>query len=191
MSTVTEATHENYVIKAGVLDGEYIARAFEADRKMRGAYMQATGDTAEDAIELLKVMLAAAGSKARSQRRWDEAVRIFVPTELEYRTALRALPLSDNETAMLRAHALAGHRGMTAGELGATIGYDHNAANAQYCKIGTRFGHYIKVDFPQMNRKNADRICTAALATKGDPRADGAWVWVMHPELIGAMTQLS
>jgi hypothetical protein len=191
MSTVTEAIHENYVIKAGVLEGEYVARAFEADRKMRGAYMQAIGDTPEEAIESLKTMLTEAETKAKSRRRWDEAIRIFVPTELEYRTALRTLPLSDSETTMLKAHALAGNRGMTAREIGATVGYDLNAANAQYGKIGTRFGEYIKVDFPQMNKKNADLLRTAALATKGAAREDGAWVWVMHPELIEAMTQFS
>ncbi len=187
MDKPVETRHGPYTIKAGVLHGTATARAFVTGGKA-GLVAQADADSIEDAIATLKRDLDGRAATERSHRRHDPASGFDVPTAKEYLQALQVVKPHDAHLVMLRAHALAGDAGLTAGQLATDAGYQSlSAANLQYGVLGRQIAESIGCDLPASSlRKDAD-VATGVLARAGTPRESGSFVWVMHPELREAV----
>lgn len=185
MQTPVTLRHGSYTIKAGMLAGKAVARAFVTGGKP-GVIAETTGDDVQTAVDSLKADLDARAADEAAHRRHDAALDFDVPTETEFARALAIVKPHHGHWKMLRAHALAGDRGLTAGDLAFDAGYhSHGAANLQYGLVGREIAEALRIDLPKPLRKEGD-VATGVLATAGPPR-DGQFVWIMHPELRAAV----
>lgn len=182
----TTLDHGPYVIRADILDGEPTARVFVRNaRQGAGVVLDATGDSVEEAIAAAIERLDEIDRAARAERRTSGDW--IIPSESEFRRALKAVKTTDAQKAMLRAHAAAGDDGLTAGELARAAGVrDHSAANLHYGLLGDAMARYLDVRLPAGDPAPGDAVATGILAAPGAQRAD-LFVWVMHPELRRAL----
>lgn len=173
-----------YDLKAAVMGGTWVARAFlRGARPGHGFDAEATGATGPEAMVALETLLRDRDRLARAARRVTEDVA--VPGTAEYRLALAALPITQAQWAMLRAHAAAGPAGLTAGQLAMAAGYaDFSAANLHYGMLGRLVADNLAMDLPE--RPDATEVATRALGSY-DAFADGVWRWVIYPELAAAL----
>ena len=187
MDKPVETRHGPYTIKAAILHGSATARAFVTGGKA-GTVAQADADSIEDAIAALKAELDGRAATERAHRRHDAALDFQVPTAKEYLQALQVVKPHDGHFKMLRAHAISGEKGLTPAELAFDAGYQtHSAANLQYGLLGGQIARALGLDLPKSALRTDDDVATGVLATAGRPRADGQFVWVMHPELREAV----
>jgi hypothetical protein len=179
-----------YVLRAGKLGTTFVARAFLRDASTPGGIIaEATGKTAEAALDTLQEMLSEQDRARRAAHRPSEGPRAEVASEEEYREALAALRVTDAQWKMLRAHALAGPKGLSAGELADAADFaNYSSANLQYGKLGRDIAAYLNLDLPESKGRKREDVSTAALADEGTPNEKGHFVWVMHPELAAAVT---
>lgn len=181
MQTPVTLRHGSYTIKAGTLAGKAVARAFVTGGKP-GVIAEKTGDDVDAAVASLKADLDARAADEAAHRRRDAELAFDVPTEAEFARALAIVKPHDGHWRMLRAHALAGDRGLTAGEIAFDAGYHgHGAANLQLGLVGREIAEALRIDLPKFHRRDGD-ASIGVLATPAPPR-DGQPVWVMHPEL--------
>lgn len=191
MSGVTMLNHGKYVLKAGLISGQWTARAFLAGaRQGSGIVAEAKDSSWEAAIEELRRQLDRRDQTLRQNRRYDETMRFHVPSSGEYEIALSITPLHANQLAMLKAHAETGERGMTATELAKAGGYsDYSSANMHYGKAGRMLAESLCIEIPPSNSR--DDLPTAVLAswiqTPGD---ESIGRWIMYPELVQAVKKL-
>lgn len=180
-----------YTIKAGLLSGVWTARAFyKSSSAPKGIVRECSGNTEGEAIAALKAELDDDARTQRGNRRRDNSQNFDIPTVREYSEALRVSNLSPLHVEMLKAHASAGDDGLTTGELALAAGYsDYSAANLQYGICARLLGDVMDVSAPDSTIRDAD-VATGILATIGNPRASGEFVWVMHRELREAVTDI-
>lgn len=115
---IVEREHGRYMIKAGLLQNAIVARAFpKPPSKYRHLVAEATGPTAEAAIDQLIEKLEALRSERRSLRRIDPKLGTGVPTREEYADAFRSLSPSPKLLGVLHDHALSRRRGIPLKEL--------------------------------------------------------------------------
>lgn len=115
---ILERVHGRYLIKAGVLHDTFVARAFpKPPSKFRHLVAEATGKSAEEAIDHLIVRLKTLHSERRTQRRPDPALPSGVPTIEEYADALRSVSPTGKVLHALHEHALSRRRGLPLGDL--------------------------------------------------------------------------
>ena len=190
-SGAVQRRHGRYLIRAALLGGRPTARAFLAEAKQgSGIVAERTGDTLDAAIDALVADLDARSRERRQGRRRIAEPDMSVPTREEYAEALSAVRLTDGQWAMLRAHAMAGECGMTAGELARAAGWRNlGSANMQYGLAGRAIADYLGIDLPPRRTAPAEEVATRALAGAGVARPDGSFVWVMHPELAAAVRE--
>lgn len=120
VTRIIEREHGRYLIKAGMLQSVFVARAFpKPPSKFRHLVAEAKGDTAEDAIAHLIKELEVLRSARRSRRRSDLALPSGVPTSEEYADALRGLSPGPKMLGVLHDHALSGRRGSPLNDLAA------------------------------------------------------------------------
>lgn len=119
---IVEREYGRYMIKAGLLQNTIVARAFpKPPSKFRHLVAEASGETADHAIERLIETLGALRSERRSLRRDDPSLASGVPTSDEYADALRSLSPGPKLLRILHDHALSGRRGLRMADL-ATAG---------------------------------------------------------------------
>ncbi|MGP6089150.1 hypothetical protein [Antarctobacter jejuensis] len=177
-----------YTLKAGIVEGKAVARAFLRDARRPGVIVEVDGSDPEAALKRLKVTVDDLTANRRAKRRESLDADFLVPTVEEFQEALVVAKLSSVQEAMLVAHAKAGERGLTAGEIADIGGYaNFETANAIYGKAGRIIAEAIGVTPPP--RRSGDKDApTAVLAEGGEPRPDtGFFVWVMYPELREAL----
>lgn len=187
MATVS-IDYGKFTLKAGQLSGVWTARAFlRTGPGGHGIAHQATGKDASAALDALRAQIDDEAARRRGQRRHDPATGFDVPTREDYADGLRGADLTDRQRVMLQAHAAAGDAGLTATELAEVAGYrNFNTANLHYGKAGRLMAEAMDVTAPE-SRLRDDLVQTGILAHGGTPRADGEFVWVMHPELREAL----
>jgi hypothetical protein len=185
-ATIVEDAFGNYLIRAGRLNGDFIARAFPATgSKSQGLIAEASGTSEADAIETLKENLRVRGTKRTEARRWEERSDISIPSKEEFIEALRHMKLTDSQLAMLKAHAVAGDDGMTLAALTRASGYkSEDTAMKALKRAGSLVGDFLGVK----TRSGAEKDITDAREVLSYCiEAETASVWVMHDELRHAV----
>jgi hypothetical protein len=175
--------HCGHRLIAAIVDGRPTAAVFADGSRLfigRGSDLTAALDTARAWVDV-QVELAA------SHRREPH-----IGTTAEYSRAFRTLRLGDHHAAMLRAHAGAPNRTMTAGGLARAAGYDSfEAANAHYGLLGRKVAEQFGVT-PPMDTRRREPVWTRSLAEDaGMSDASGHFRWRMHPEVAEALRELS
>ena len=137
----------------------------------------------EEAVAEARGWLDEHERELRAQRRSGR------PTVEEYRRALTLVPFGAEHEAMLRAHARAKRRTVTAEELAAAGGYaDGEAASRDYGRLGRLIAEFIGFT-PPAPEQSGQPLWTAAIAAPRR-REDGSWSWVMFPEVVEALMVL-
>ena len=124
----------------------------------------------------------------------EECLRRRVPhigTTGEYRRALRALVVSEIHRKMLRAHANAPNRTLTASQLARSADYEcFEVANAHYGRLGRKVAEHLEIVPPPYAKRDVP-VWTRTLAEDvAVPGALGHWQWQMHEELALALREL-
>lgn len=192
---VRTTAYGGYLVKVGVLNGTWTARAFaEAAASRGGIVAETTGPTPDAAEATLCAELDRKRVEVVRARRIDG--NFAVPTVEEYERALASLDRDGRLTAehrlMLKTHAEAGDAGLSETDIASAAGYDrYNTANASYGRLGRMLGAAIGVTAPDTEVRPAGvptRILAEESATR-DPK--GHFVWIMHRELRAALERLS
>ena len=184
---------DRYMIKAGWLNGRFMARAFPGKgSRTQGLIAEATGNTEEEAISLLKAKIQERNASRKTARRWDGATNAGIPQVSEFVEALGHIKITDAQAIMLRTLAAQGDIGMTRQALARAGGYKSaDTATRNLRVLAVLIADYL----------------SAASATKSDivePRNETMLVSVglevddatqriltMHPELRGAVAKLA
>jgi len=185
MQKPVEVQHGAYTLKAGLLQGKAVARAFVTGGA-HGVVAEAQGANVEEALERLKAELDNRSADERAHRRHDAALGFDVPSEAEYARALAVVKPHDGHWKLLRAHALAGETGLTTHQLAFDAGYHSDgAATLQMGVIGRQLAGAMDLTLPTRPPRPDAEPAIGVMATilkTGD-----AAVWVMHPELRAAV----
>lgn len=187
-ATIVEDAFGNYLIRAGRLNGDFIARAFPSTgSRSQGLIAEASGTSEADAIETLKESLRLRRAKRTEARRWDERSDTSIPSREEFVEALRQMKLTDAQLAMLKAHAVAGDDGMTLAALTRASGYkSEDTAMKALKRAGSLVGDFLGVETrPDAAKDPKDAREVLGYCIKGD--AETASVWVMHDEMRHAV----
>ena len=191
MAVPINQTHGRYALKAGKLGGQFVARAFLAGAKTgAGMVAEAQGATADAALADLITQLDQRDSDLRGARRHMAEVPVDIPSPAEFTQALAAVAVTPGQRAMLKAHAIAGDKGLSANELADAAGYaQHESANLHYGKLGKMIAVYLGIDLPPSATRKGDTVATYMLATGIGTVADRDFRWIIHPELAAAVNE--
>lgn len=187
-ATIIEDAFGNYLIRAGRLNGDFIARAFPAaGSRSQGVIAEASGTSESDAIETLKESLRIRGAQRTEARRWEERSDIPIPSQAEFSEALCHMKLTDAQLAMLKAHAFAGDNGMTLAALTRASGYkSEDTAMKALKRAGSHIASFLGVE-SLSDASDDQRDVRNILGYCIDGDAETASVWVMHDELRHAV----
>ncbi len=187
---IVEDEFGNYRIRAGQLNGEFVARAFpKHSAKSQGLMAEAKGTSETDAIDTLKSLLSERETNRTAARRWEARSDSSVATQEEFLEALRQTNLSAAQQSMLKAHALAGEDGLVAVSIMNAGGYkSQDAAIKALAKAGILMADFIGLD---LSAGDIDGLDTA-LSVLGYRSAAGTDIplqIILHKELREAVWQ--
>lgn len=187
-ATIVEDAFGNYLIRAGRLNGDFIARAFPATgSRSQGLIAEASGTSEADAIEALKESLRARSANRTEARRWDERSDSAIPSKEEFIEALRQMKLTDSQLAMLKALAVAGDDGMTLAASTRASGYkSQDTAMKALKRAGSLVGDFLGVE-PRSGAATDPKDAREVLGYLIEGESETASVWVMHDELRHAV----
>ena len=188
VSGVIEVEFGKYLIKAGILSGNCVARAFpKPPAKTQAMIADAVGDTPALAIEALKDFLEERDKKRSDQRRLEGNSGTLVPSEREYAEALRQIRLTPAQVTMLKALTIAGKEGLTVGHLSQAAGYKSREASIKvFKKIGLLVAEYLELELPEAGSAQNDGAAQV-LAYSHIESDDEPATWIMHQELRDAV----
>ena len=189
-SPIVEDEFGNYKIRAGQLNGVFVARAFpKHSARSQGLMAEAKGASETDAIEALKSMLSERESGRTAARRWEERSDLSVPTQEEFLEALQQTNLSASQRSMLKAQALAGEDGLFAVEIMNAGEYkSRDAAIKALAKAGALMADFIGLDLSASDKDGLE----AAIGVVGflkTAEADAPLHLILHRELREAVWQ--
>lgn len=187
---IVEDEFGNYKIRAGQLNGEFVARAFpKHSAKSQGLMAETKGTSETDAIETLKSLLSERETTRTAARRWEARSESSVATQEEFLEALRQTNLSAAQQSMLKAHALAGEDGLFAVSIMNAGGYkSQDAALKALAKAGILMADFIGLDLSAIE---ADGLDTAlnVLGYRTSSATDAPLQIILHKELRDAVWQ--
>lgn len=176
--------HKQYMIIAATLkDKRPAAVVWEDTTKL----FESEGDTLDDAVAKAKSWI-----DQQVEDRVAKRSKSHVATEDEYLLAFRTLKIGRLHQAMLRAHANAPARTMTATELAKAAGYEsYETANSQYGTLARRIAEYLDIQ-PKLSDRREEPVWTSILADGAEEgNEQGHWRWVMHTEVAQALRILN
>ncbi|WP_299085629.1 hypothetical protein [uncultured Ruegeria sp.] len=188
VSGITEEEFGKYWIKAGVLSGTCVARAFpKPPAKTQTMIADAVGDTPEKAIRALKELLEERDGQRIQMRRLEENSGTYVPAEWEYVEALQQVSFSDAQVAMLKALTIAGKEGLTIGQLTNAADYKSREVTVKAFKsVGIMVSEYLAPNLSETRtaRENGEAhvVAYSHIGNTNEPAT-----WIMHPELRDAV----
>ncbi|MEO1537940.1 MAG: hypothetical protein AAFR73_09440 [Pseudomonadota bacterium] len=187
---IVEAEYGNYKIRAGQLNGEFVARAFpKHSAKSQGLMAEAKGTSETDAIETLKSLLSERETTRTAARRWEVRSESTVATQEEFLEALRQTNLSAAQQSMLKAHALAGVDGLVAVAIMNAGGYkSQDAAIKALAKAGMLMADFIGLDLSEGD-KNGPETALSVLGYRSAAETDVPLHLILHEELREAVWQ--
>lgn len=168
--SIVEDEFGNYKIRAGQLNGEFIARAFpKHSARSQGLMAEAKGASEADAIDSLKAMLSERETGRTAARRWEERSEMSVPTQGEFLEALRQTTLSEAQRLMLKAHALAGEDGLAMVAIMNAGGYkSKDAATKSLAKAGMLMADFIGVELSESPKDGVEPAIGVVGYRKGE-----------------------
>ena len=184
VSGVIEEEFGRYLIKAGILSGNSVARAFpKPPAKTQAMIADAIGETPAIAIEALKEILEERDKKRCDQRRLEGNSGTLVPSEREYTEALRQVRFTPAQITMLRALSIAGKKGLTVGQLSQAAGYKSRETSIKaFKKAGLLIAEYLDLDLPETVSEQNDSAAQI-VALSHIESDDKPATWIMHEEL--------
>ncbi len=187
---IVEDEFGNYKIRAGQLNGEFVARAFpKHSAKSQGLMAEAKGASETDAIEALKSMLSERETDRTAARRWEERSDLSVPTQEEFLEALRQTNLSASQRSILKAQALAGEDGLVAVSIMNAGGYkSQDAAIKSLAKAGVLMADFIGLDLSAVEKDGLETAINVVGYRKA-AETDMPLHLVLHKELREAIWQ--
>ncbi len=182
MSQRLDLSYRTFRIIAAVQASVPTAAAFSG----RERWFRCEGVGLEAAVLEAKRWIDGLLAEERSRRREPH-----IGTATEYRRAFQSLTIAGRDQKMLRAHANAPDRTLTAAQLAASADYaNFKVANLHYGLLGHKFAEYLEIDPPHY-AKRAVPVWTRALAEDVAARgALGHWQWRMHEEVASALREL-
>ncbi|WP_300074665.1 hypothetical protein [uncultured Ruegeria sp.] len=188
VSGITEEEYGKYWIKAGVLSGVCVARAFpKKPAKTQTMIADAVGDTPEKAIRALKELLEERDRQRTQKRRLEENSGTYVPGEWEYVEALHQVRFSDAQVAMLKALTIAGKEGLTIGQLTSTAEYkSRETAVKAFKNTGLMIAEYLEIELIETGAARGNGLAQV-VAYSHICNSDEPATWIMHPELRNAV----
>jgi len=183
---IVEDEFGNYKIRAGQLNGEFVARAFPRhSARSQGLMAEAKGASEGDAIEALKAMLTERETERTAARRWEARSDVAVPTPEEYLEALRQTTLSAAQLAMLKALAVAGEEGLGLPAVMTAGGYkSQDAAMKALTKAANLMADFIGIAPAPAGKDGLDSVCF-----RQAEGADAPQLLILHAELRDAVWQ--
>ena len=187
---IVEDEFGNYKIRAGQLNGIFVARAFpKHSAKSQGLMAEAKGASEADAIDALKVMLSEREANRTAERRWEARSDSSVPTQEEFLEALRQTNLSAAQQSMLKAHALAGDDGLVAVSIMNAGGYkSQDAAIKALAKAGILIADFIGLGLSEGETKGQE-TALGVLGYRSTADIDVPLHLILHKELRDAVWQ--
>ena len=187
---IVEDEFGNYKIRAGQLNGNFVARAFpKHSAKSQGLMAEAKGESEADAIEALKVMLSEREANRTAERRWEARSDSSVATQEEFLEALRQTNLSAAQQSMLKAHALAGEDGLVAVSIMNAGGYkSQDAAIKALAKAGILMADFIGLELSE-GETNGPETALCVLGYRSTADIDVPLHLILHKELRDAVWQ--
>ena len=185
---IVEDEFGNYKIRAGQLNGDFVARAFpKHSARSQGLIAEAKGTSEADAIEVLKSLLVERESNRTAARRWESRSDSSVPTPDEFLEALRQTSLSDAQRSILKAQAMAGEEGLVAGSIMNAGGYkSQDAAIKALAKAGVLMADFIGLEL-SANGKDGQATAIDVVGYRKSTEADTPLHLVLHKELREAV----
>lgn len=187
---IVEDEFGNYKIRAGQLNGEFVARAFpKHSAKSQGLMAEAKGSSETEAIATLKSLLSERETNRTANRRWEDRSGSSVPTQEEFLEALRQTDLSLAQQSMLKAHALAGEDGLVAVSIMNAGGYkSQDAAIKALAKAGILVADFIGLDLPEGDA-NGLETALSVFGYRSTAETDLPLHLILHKELREAVRQ--
>jgi hypothetical protein len=187
---IVEDEFGNYKIRAGQLNGDFVARAFpKHSAKSQGLMAEAKGTSETDAIETLKLLLSHREINRTEARRWETRSDSSVATQEEFLEALRQTNLSTSQRSMLKAHALAGEDGLVAVSIMNAGGYkSQDAAIKALVKAGILMADFIGLELSEGD-KNGPETALGVLGYRSTTATDVPLHLILHKELREAVWQ--
>lgn len=183
---IIEAQHGRYLIKAGLLQNVFVARAFpKPPSKFRHLVAEASGDSAEVAIAQLVEKLETLRAEQRAERRADPMVPSGIPTRDEYADALRSISPGPKLLAVLHDHALSRRRGLPLKKLAS--GADFASVDdflRFYDRLGSAIAAVIEPDDMPPTGRSIVLTMTGYTVDAGEDAA------TLQPELQDALLHL-
>lgn len=188
--SILEDEYGNYKIRAGQLNGDFVARAFpKHSARSQGLMAEAKGASEAEAIEALKVLLSERGSNRTAARRWEARSDSAVPTQEEFLEALRQTNLSAPQRSILKAHAVAGEDGLVAVAIMNAGGYKSRDAGIKaLAKAGALLADFIGLDLSAGDKNELDTAIDVVSYRKSSD-SDMPLHLVLHKELRDAVWQ--
>lgn len=189
---IVEVAHRKYLIRAGLLGGVYVARAFpKPPSKARGLIAEAQGENEQGAVAALMSKIDARDARRMGERRWSDAMDCAIPNEAEFTEALYQTSLNAAQFAILKALALTREAGLSHAQLASAAGYKKQDTAAKLLsKIGDLFADYLAVDTTGSAFSTPDGT-TPLLAVRITQGDDKPVLWDLHPELRAAAQQVA
>ena len=188
--SIIEDEFGNYKIRAGQLNGEFVARAFpKHSGRSKGLMAETRGASEAQAIDALKDLLSKRGSNRAAARRWEERSDSAVPTQEEFLEALRQTNLSAPQRSILKAHAVAGDDGLVAVAIMNAGGYKSRDAGIKaLAKAGALIADFIGLDVSGSKKNELDTAIDVVSYRKSSD-IDVPLHLVLHKELRDAIWQ--
>ncbi len=188
VSGIVEDEFGNYKIRAGQLNGVFVARAFPRhSARSQGLMAESTGKSEDDAIASLKALLSEREEERATARRWEERSQSSVPTQEEFLEALQQTSLSAAQQSILKAHALSGEDGLVAVSIMNAGSYkSQDAAIKALAKTGLLMADFIGLELPEPNGQ-LPNPALRVLGFQKSKEADAPLHMVLHQELREAV----
>ena len=181
--------HGRYQVKAGLLAGKYVARAFaRPPTETRGVIAEASGSTEDAAIAALHEIIDARETSRIEGRRKDPRTGMAVPSVEEYSEALGHVALTRPQKAMLTALSLADVDGLTEGQLASGAGYKSlTSTNRSFASAGRLIAKYLSLETNSKVQPVALEGISV-VAFRGEPQNEAdPGNWILYPELREAV----
>ncbi len=185
---------DRYLIKAGWLNGRFMARAFPGQgSRTQGLIAEATGNTEEEAISHLKEKIEERNASRRTARRWDGAANAGIPRASEFVEALGHVKVTDAQAIMLRTLAAQGDIGMTRQALARAGGYKSaDTATRNLRVLAVLIADYLSATSNDTKSGDSEPRNETMLVNVGLEFDDATQcILTMHPELRDAVAKLS
>jgi len=180
---------DRYLIKAGWLNGQFVARAFPGTgSRTQGLIAEARGNTEEAAIDALKELILKRNESRKGSRRWDGAANAGIPRESEFAEALGHIKITEAQATMLRTLAVRGDAGMSHDELARAGGYrTPDTATRNLRVLAVLIADYLSAASNTKSdaneRWNETMLIAEGLQVEGAAKP----MLTMHPELRAAV----